>query len=376
VALETFRSGVISSDILLKETADGVKLVELWEEALTLVNELNSKRLVVEDFLAYRSDTPTADVVNSSTSFWMRRGEHARADAKAIIERDLAVTYAMESFEAYLGYTSDAQVMAISSRYLRGRIRSIIEGDARNRYVALLEKFYTAGPRLVVDVITQKPVYVPSFYFGAIGDGDTRVPPTRGVYSFAAEHVHFYRSTVEDQITEADLQFGVDAITHHGNLANPIIFCNEDMWPLIEGLGEDVVAVFKGTNRYVPRDDINLNQEGALMQISLGVNPLFRAVGVFNGVATVMLTPEAPLGYVAFFSHQGDLSPENPLQVAEPDIAQLRGMRTIRESLYPFVNTHWERYYTVTVRNPGNGAVMQVSGWDGPDYVSPDWGDY
>lgn len=374
-----YYEGVVSSDILLKETADGVKLVELWEEALTLTDEINKKRMVMEDFLGYRSDTPDADSVNSATAFWMRRAEHARADAKATVMRDLGVTTAMESYETHLGYTRDAEILAITARYLRGRIKAILEGDARNRYVAMLERFYTKGERLVVDVLTQKPVMVPSFYYGV---GDTEIPPTRGIFSFLPEHDHFYRSTVEGAITPEDLEYGVHTVSEHGHNSNLIILCNEDMGDMIMAMGPPDVAPFVGMNRYVPKDDVNLNQEGVLMQISVGVNPLVRAIGTFRGRATIMISPECPLGYVGFFSHEGELSPDNPLQVAEPTgaFSQLRGIRTIRESRYPFVNTYWERYYSVSVRNRGNGAVMQVENWIDPDpaadYESPDWGDY
>jgi hypothetical protein len=370
---DTFVEGVVSSDILQKETSDGVRLIELWEETQTLINELNSKRLVVEDFLGYRRDTPEADATSSSTSYWMRRGEHTRANAKATITRDLAVLTAMESFETHLGWTRDAEVLALTSGYVRGRIRSILEGDARSRYIILLESLYTAGTRLVVDVLTQQPVNLYSAYYGT---GDTRVPPTRGVFSFSANHNHFFRTATQNVVTAADLETLGATITEHGYTANPIIFFNEDMWDEVLAVGEPDVAVFKGTNRYVPRDEVNINQEGALMQISLGVNPLFRAVGTFRGVFTLMITPEAPLGYLGAFSHQGDLSAENPVQIREPEQANLRGVRPVRESLVYFVNTYFERYYSAAVRTPGNFAAMQVKNWSGGAYVSPDWGDY
>jgi hypothetical protein len=368
-----YYDGVISSDLLTKETADGVLLVDLWEEAQTLIDEVNSKRMVMEDFLAYRSNMPEADQVNTSRASWMRRGEHARANAKAQISRDNAVIMAMESFETHLGYTRDAQVLGLSSRYLRSRIRGIIEADARNRYILMLERLFTKGQTLIVDVINDIGVNVDSLYWGT---GDNRVPPTRGQHVFAIEHNHFYRSATEDAIVKADLTFGVNHLIEHGYTTNPIILVGEDAIDKVMAIGGTDVVPFQARNRYAPNDDINLANAGILMQISIGINPLVRAVGVFNGTATIMASPELPLGYVFFFSHEGDLSPDNPLQVKEPEIASLRGIRTVQDGRVYFVNTYWERYYSAAVRNPGNGVVMQWAEWDGGAYAAPDWGDY
>ncbi len=371
----TYTDGVVSSDILTMETSDGVLLVDLWAEAQTLTEELNGKRLVMEEFLGYRSDMPDADQVNTQTAYWMRRGEHTRADAKALASQDLAVLMGMEAYETHLGYTRDTQVMGLSSSYLRGRIRGILEGDARNRYVAILERLFTKGVKSIVDVLTNIPVQVPSLYFGT---GDTRVPPQRGQITFEDEHLHFDRTATEGSIVAADLEEGVKHVMEHGFKANPIILMNELDSSEAMAIGAPRVTPFVGNNRYVPQDDQNLNQEGALMQISIGINPLVRAIGVFDSIATIMVSEEIPQGYIFYFSHQGDLSPENPIQVSEPsgNFAHIAGLRLVRDNRVFFLQSYWERYYAVSVRNPGNGFVQQWDNWDAAGYDSPDWGDY
>jgi hypothetical protein len=373
MALQTRYDGLISSDIANAETTDGVLIIDLMREADDFMAEYNRYRNAIVSFMGYVTTNPDADRVTQVRTRWMRFSEHGLPDSKTRFEYDIAVTTGIEGFATGTGFTSFARdVVPNSAGLIRRVIRSIAESNQYFRYMNMWKQFFTNVPRNSADILTKATHTVKPFYYGT---GDNQVPPPVGTKTFSANHNHFLRSATTAVITVADVDTLYRHVVEHGFDSQPIIFGDETAVDQIMALGEAYVAKIYVSNPLIPNDAVNANQAGALSTIGLPMNSLFTVVGVWRGKAYIAIAKDVPAGYLGCTSHEGPLSPDNALQVREPQLPSLRGIRRAGKTDYPFVEMFWEDFVGFGVRQRGNGACMQYvyTGANTDPYVVPTW---
>jgi len=370
MAVQTVYEGLFSSDFRNAQTSDGVLISTLWKEADTLQADYNRRRQTTASFMGFVTTKPDADIVTQVRAKWMRKSEHGTPDTRLRVQYDLAVQTGLEGFQSAYGYTELAQLIALDSGTIRGAIDAIFEENARFRYVNMWKQFFRSGLRRVVDIVTKATIDVTPFY-----NGDSAVPPRVGGKVFTAPHNHFMRVATNHTVVSADLTAGFKNVTEHG--WDREVYCvgsettiNDKVLPI----GAPDIATIQAINPIVGSDAVNANQPGALVNIAVRVGDIdLLVVATFKGKYRIATSPDIPDGYLAFFSHEGPLSPNNSLQIREPSDPQLQGVRRTPNPQVPFVEVYYDDFVGWGVRQRGNGVAMQVDWTGGSAYQDPTW---
>lgn len=367
MTLETRYDGLISSDLYDAQTTDGVLITDLLKEADTFVAQYNTLKNAMLSFMGHETTKAEADVVAQITVKWQRFREFGKPDVRSRTKTDFGVTTAMEGYQTAIEWTDFAEVLGLSASVIRDYIRGVAEGDLSRTYSQMWEQFFEKTSRNVEDILLKRQVVQLPFY-----NGDGRIPPRVGNKIFSSGHNHYLRAANTGVITAADLHAGVNTLIEHGFDNDVYIFGSQATVDAIMDIGEPDIAKIQVVNRFIPQDAVNINQPGALMSTYVPINPVFNVVGTF-GTATIAVAKDVPDGYIGFFSHQGPLSPNNPLQVRLPENKILANLRRVTSALYPFVGSYYQRMQGLSTRQFGNGVAMQWVWSSGSAYQNPVW---
>lgn len=368
MATQTNYDGVFSSDLYDKQTTDGVLIIDLWRQANTFVNEYNRTKNTMLSFMGFQTNKAEADMVRQATVKWQRFSEWGKPDVRSRLEYDLAVTTGLEGFQTAIEWTDFAELLGIPARMVTKYVEGVVEGDYSRTNSQLWEQFFDNVSRVVEDIKLKKAVTQLPFY-----NGDARVPPKAGTKTFSGAHNHYLRTASTGVILAADLDAGVNTLTEHGWDSNVFIFGSQATVDLIMAITGDVIAKIMVMNTYIPGDAVNANQPGALMPTFIPINPMFSVTGSFKGKANIAIVRDCPDNYIGFFSHEGPLSPDNPLQIRVPEEAALANLRRAGDRQYPFVGEYWQRLMGISTRQFGNGVAMQHTWSGGASYQTPTW---
>ncbi len=368
MAIQTRYDGVWSSDLADAQTTDGVLIVDLWRQANTFVDEYNRIKNTMLQFMGYETTRAEADIVRQANVKWQRFSEWGKPDVRSRLEYDIAVTTGLEGFQTAIEWTDFAELLGIPAQMITTYVSGVVEGDLNRTNQQLWEQFFDNVSRTVEDIKLKKAVTQLPFY-----NGDARVPPKAGTKTFSGTHNHYLRTATSGAIVAADLDTLVNTVTEHGFNSDIYIFGSQATVDMIMAITGDVIAKIQVMNRFIPTDAVNANQPGALVSTFVQVNPMFAVTGSFKGKANIAIVRDAPDGYIGCFSHEGPLSPANPLQIRLPEEPALRTLRRAGDRQYPFVGEYWQRLMGISTRQFGNGAAMQHTWSSGSAYQVPTW---
>lgn len=368
MTVQTSLDGVISSDLYDARTTDGILLTDLVQEADSFVAAYNALKNTMLSFMGYETTSIEADVVSQKQVLWGRFAEFGKPDVRSRSEIDYAVTTGIEGYQTAIEWTDFAEVLQLTAAALQSHVTGVVEGDLSRSTLQMWQQFFEKEQRPVVDLLLKKRVIQLPFY-----NGDSRIPPRAGNTAFTSPHNHYLRTATNNVIVSADLDALVNTVIHHGFDADVYLFGDQTTVDAIMAIGSDDIAKIQVVNRFIPLDAVNINQPGALVSTWVPVNPMFNVYGSFKGKANIAVAKDAPAGYIGCFSHEGPMSPNNPLQVRMPPQAALAVLRRIFSTLYPFVGTYWSRLMGISTRQFGNGAAMQYANQTGGSYASPTW---
>jgi hypothetical protein len=371
MTLETKYFGVISSTFANEQTSDGVLLGDIISQADNLLAVYNNRQQGLARFLGFVTTKPDADRVSQVKAKWGRFTEHGRPSMRTRAQYDIAVTTALQGYEAILQWTRFSQVLASPAATIRGFIAAIIEENANFRGMALLQQFFASANRSVVDDISNLGVTQTPFW-----NNDGSIPPPVGGKTFTNTHNHYLYTATSGTITSADLNAHVKHITEHGFRAMPIIAGNETtVDAMLSGATAGDIALIYERSRWIPGDAVNANQTGALMTVNAQMpdsGGLYKIIGVFKGKAAIAVYDELPDDYYQVFSHEGPASMLNPLQVRLSDVPGLQGIRPRNFPTEPLVNQTFEDFFGVGTRQRGNGVAVKWNNHSGA-YADPTW---
>lgn len=368
MALETRYDGIIQGDLLDARTTDGILITDLWRDAENFRAAYNRKTNALLSFMGYQTTSPDADIVRQVRSQWQRGTEFGKPDSRIKVQIDYEVTTGLERFAAGLEWTDFAQLMGITGDIMTDAVGAIFAEDELLLYRQLWEQFFDKDSRTVVDIMKNKSVSQLPFY-----NGDSRVPPPVGNKSFSSPHNHYMRTASDGVITVADLDAEILNLTEHGFQRQVYIFGSQTTIDEILELGDPYIARIYLRNELIPTDAVNINQQGALLPGSVMANQLFEIVGVYKGRARLAYAQDMPEGYYGIFSHEGPMSPMNPLQVRLHQNPGLRGVMVNQDSHLPFAGRYYQRFRGIGTRQFGNGVAVQWDWSSGTSYQTPTW---
>jgi hypothetical protein len=355
MALETRYDGILQADLATARTTDGFKISDLWAEAEAFRAAYNQRTSTMLAFMGYVVTKPDADIVRQATSQWQRATEFGKPDTRLKINLDMEVTTGLERFAAGLEWTDFSELLGLTGDVLTSAVGSIFTEDQRLTYRQMWEQFFDNAGRSVVDVFRNKSVTQLPFY-----NGDSRTPPNVGDKTFSGTHNHYLLSATTNAIVVADLDTLLDTVEEHGFNRQLYLFGSRATVKKILAIGEpEIQQFYVQADELLGTDAVNLNQAGAFTPTAKPINSMFTVVGLYDSRARIAIAKNVPDGYIGAFSHEGPLSPNNPLQLRLPQNPDARGVKVNVDSHVPFAGRYYSRFQGIGTRQYGNGAAMQ-----------------
>ena len=365
---QVYESGVWASDAIEYKFTypDGqqVTMLELWDKVVLATAEWNKKELTILSTFCTRTSEKVKEVIEGGGAVFTPTGEFGKADAYGKVKWNI-VEVGLEGFQASFGWTKLFQMVNKSAGAIVNRFNAILEADARQRYFAMLARFFDNAPATVVDPLDRRTYTNYPFYYG---DADNDKPPRRGQHTFAPGHNHF---TFKDSatVTEVELKAQIDTVKEHGFVNKVFILASPTTVATIMAFtaAQKIIAV----SGFGQPGYSTTGTTQATLTAEVPLNAFMTQVGMYYG-AIVVRSWEMPDNYVVCWSAEG--TPDKmPMAYLEPADAAFKGLRIIRDNLYlyPFLGAEFHRYYGMGIQQRGNGAVMYFAG-GAAAYVVPD----
>lgn len=352
---------------IVTQTQDGMDINELWNSYQRWLDDWNSSRDALVNFLTY-------NITDSFENVWQGGSQ---ADFEDATEFGEPVGVRPTSTSAVMGYPFGWKDLAgrFTWQFLANAPASEVdsfanmamEADNRGVFLRVMKTLFGNTRSTNKEGQTVYP-----FYSGAVGD----LPPVYKMTTFADSHNHFVTSG-NTAITPANLENLLNLLEEHGYTANN----GYNQVVLVNKAQGDTIRNFRsvpngGTGKYdfVPAS----NQPVFLLPTDMrteGGRPAGSVAGLdvigAYGNATIIQEDYIPVGYVVAMVTGGEDNLSNPIAFREHKTASLRGLRLVkgRNPDYPLIDSFYVRGYGCGVRHRGAGAVMQVTA--SPTYTVP-----
>lgn len=347
-----------AGDVLVNQTADGIDLSAIWQEATAAMTAWNQKRSALASLVSY-STVNVGDAIPQSLG-----GDHFEVASEFGEPTGLRA----EPNALLLGYTFEDYDIAsrMSWKYIRNanaeQVRSVInrgmEADNRNTTGSILRRLFS--PEQEANEFGT-PVY------GLYNGTDGMVPPEYAGQTFPPETSHYLVSGNTDldpgDLLDAINQvrskgFGVDGNSRLIILANP-----QD---------SEIIQTFRAgveTNGIESKYDFipslsapaYLTTENVVGQIAPSEFGGLPVSGSY-GPAWLIESHYLPVGYIAVVATGGPNSPINPVAFRQHANPAYQGLRLIagRDQRYPLIESYLARGFGTGVRYRGAACVVQV----------------
>lgn len=358
-----------TGDVLVNQTADGVDLNTIWDEAASAMALWSKQRSALAALISYPTvsvgdaipQTIDGDHFEESSELGEPTGIRASPDALILgydfRDKDLASRFTWK----FLRNASAEQVRSVIDR--------AIEADNRLVTGTLLRQLFTPTPRM--NEIGQT-------VYGLYNGLDGMVPPPYAGQTFPSTSSHLLVSgntaldpgDLVDAINQVRGKgFGVDAAS------KLLILCHP--------MEAEIISTFRAgvvTNGVASKYDFvpsasapaYLTEDNVVGQVAPGE---FGGLGVLGSFGPAWVVPSyyLPQAYIAVVASGGPNSARNPVAFRQHPNAAYQGLRIIpgRDQRYPLQDSFFQRSFGTGVRYRGAACVVQVKA-SGP-YTEPTW---
>lgn len=341
---------------VLRTTADGRDLNDLFAEFRAVAELANNQQQRFIDLLTYPTDSPVVSVLQTlggSVKF-EQTSEYGIPQSSRPVGNtlDLGATFTWNDarWASTWQYLADATAVEIEAA-----TQAILSADADQVFNKVMGTLFTPTNRAVTDANTGALYTVFAF-----ANGDGWVPPNYAGNSFAGTHTHF-RTSGAVTIDSGDLDEVISDFKSHGysaeNGSQIVIFVNPAQGDVINGF-----RVASGAKAdFIPAAGARFYSPNQLV----GDQPAasfagFPVRGAYDE-AFIIESSRIPAGYVASLASGGSSLPSNPIMLREHP--RLKGLQLIpgNRGDYPLVDSYWVRGFGTGVRHRLAGMVMQIT---------------
>lgn len=356
-------------DVLVNQTADGVDLNLVWNDAATAMSLYNKERSALAALISYPTinvgdampQTLASENFEKASEYGEPQGIHSKPDA-------LILGYDFDDFDLATRMTWRF-LRSATAEQVRDAVNRAFEADNRLVTGTLLRRLFdpTAG-------LNEHGHRV----FGLWNGTDGHTPPPHAGQTFTTETSH-YLASGNAVVDPGDLTDAIEAvrIKGFGTSANSrlIVLCHpaeaEEISTFRAGAeANGVVSKFD----FIPSATAPayLTAENVVGQVAPGEFGGLEVSGSY-GPAWIVPSYFVPQGYLAVVASGGPNSSLNPVAFREHTNPAYRGLRLIpgRDQRYPLQDSFFQRSFGCGVRYRSAACVVQVT--PGSVYTPPNW---
>ncbi|MFJ7624000.1 hypothetical protein ACIQYZ_34990 [Rhodococcus erythropolis] len=366
--------GFSEESAIVKVSADGVDLNDIWAEQQSVLSIYNEERSAITQLLSYPTTRP-ADAVPQSTSDleFEEASEFGVPQSARIPNEGLKVGYTIRDFDMATRSTWKF-LRDADSRQIEALFASIIEADNRKVSTSILGRLFDPAQR---ENEFQNPVY--GLYTGT--DGIT--PPSYLGKTFPANTNHYIASGAP-VIDSSDVEDAARMVTSKGYgrktgsrvllLVNPQEAEDVRSWRA----GEPSRAEYAGEPAPVAKWDFipSLgapaylqpdNVVGAVAPAEFNQLPVLGSYGELLVIQSEFI----PAGYFTVVATGGPSSDLNPVAFRQHTNTAYHGLRLFPGTVpaYPLQESFFSRQFGVGVRHRGAAVCVQIT--TGTTYSAP-----
>ncbi|WP_247604537.1 hypothetical protein [Gordonia paraffinivorans] len=356
-------------DVLVSQTADGVDLNSIWDEAAILMSEWNKRRGALASLVSYSTinvgdaipQTVGGDHFEKASEYGEPTGLRAEPDA-------LILGYDFEDYDLASRMTWKF-LRSATAEQVRSVINRALESDNRLTTGGILRRLY--DPTEGLNEFGHK-------VFGLYNGTDGMVPPPHAGQTFTSDLSHYLVSG-NTAIDPGDLVDGINQVRSHGFGTTPnsrlLVLCHPNEAEIISTFRRGVVTNgVESKFDFIPSASAPayLTEENVVGQVAPGEFGGLEVLGSF-GPAWIVPSYFLPTGYIAVVATGGPNSPSNPVAFREHANAAYRGLRIIpgRDQRYPLQDSFFQRSFGTGVRYRGAACIVQIKASGA--YEAPEW---
>lgn len=340
---------------VIRATADGVDLNDIWTEHQQTIELRNTNRSAIASLFTYVTDL-NADTVAQSASDaeFEEQSEYGVPQSLRAAPSLVRVGFPLKWYDIASRYTwqflaeaSASQVAAVHQIALEADNKLVF----RNVMRAL---FNSTSPGVNEDGTPIKSLW----------NGDDAIPPPYAANTFSGLHSH-YMTTGTATLDPQDVETLIDQLQHHGyglaeNGDRVIVLVNPIEGKTTRGYR---VGVNGASFDFIPSNDAPafITDETIIGDRPPGDFNGLKVIGSY-GNAWLVENAYVPQGYAVSVATSGPNGARNPLAFREHKRPELKGLKQIPGSdKYPLLESYYARGFGVGVRHRGAAAVMQVT---------------
>jgi hypothetical protein len=348
-----------SSDVLVRQTLDGVDYATMWRDYARAVALHNAERSAIVQFLSFPVSQPAEYVTQLSGAKFERATEYG--EPRGIRQKPTSwwLGYTFDEYDIAERFTwkflANAQAAQVDALF-----NSVLEADSQLMFQGILEALFINTNR-TADIDNQ-PYNVYSLY-----NADGVVPPTYKSNTFDGTHTHYLASGAAT-VDPGDLEAMIEHLRHHGysqvNGVQIVIGVNSAQGKTIRtfrmGTGGALFDFIPSTS-----EATSLILEPG-QQVS-GGRPAssYRGLNVIGSYGEALIVEDDlfPPLYMVAIGTGGRDNLQNPVGIREHQNADQRGLRLIkgRDNDYPLTDAFFMRSFGTGVRQRGGAVVMKIT---------------
>lgn len=346
-----------SSDVLARQSLDGVDYATMWADYRRAVELHNAERSALVSFLSFPVNQPAEFVTQLSGAKFERATEYG--EPRGIRQKPVAywLGYTFDQYDIAERFTwqflANAQASQVDALF-----NSVLEADSQLMFEDILRALYVNVNRLAD--INDRPYNVYALY-----NADNTVPPTYKSNVFDGTHNHYLVSGATT-VTPGDLDEMTEHLRHHGysqvNGVQLVLGVNSREGKVIRGFRISGGATYD----FIP----STSEATALIlgpgEVVSGGRPAatYKGLNVIGSYGEVLIVEDDlfPPAYMVIIGSGGRDNLQNPVGVREHQNADQRGLRLIkgRDNDYPLTDAFFMRSFGTGIRQRGGAAVMQI----------------
>lgn len=356
-------------DVLVSQTADGVDLNRIWDDAATLMSAWNQKRSALASLISYSTvnvgdaipQTIGGDHFEKASEYGEPTGLRAEPDA-------LILGYDFEDYDLASRMTWKF-LRSATAEQVRSVINRALESDNRLTTGGILRRLY--DPTEGLNEFAHK-------VYGLYNGTDGMVPPPYAGRTFPPENSHYLVSG-NTAVDPGDLLDGINQVRSKGfgtsTNSRLLVLCHPNEAEVISTFrrGEETNGV-ESKFDFIPSASAPayLTTENLVGQVAPGEFGGLEVLGSF-GPAWIVPSYFLPVGYIAVVATGGPNSPSNPVAFRQHANAVYHGLRIIpgRDQRYPLQDSFFQRSFGTGVRYRGAACVIQIKA--SGSYAAPTW---
>jgi hypothetical protein len=343
---------------VMKRTADGRPLNELFAELTAAADLNNTQQQRFIDLFTYPVTSPVTSVIQTlgaADALFEEASEYGIPTSKRANAATLNMGATLKTYDNRWAATWQ-YLMNATSEEIEATANGILAADQKLLFEGVMKALFNPANRTTTDAATSTAYTVYAF-----ANADGWVPPTYAGNTFNGTHTH-YRTSGAATVTSGDLDEVVDDFKAHGysaeNGSQIVLFVNS-----VEGNTINTFRVASGARSdFIPSSGARFfANDGDLVGTQVAATFAGFPVKGSYDEALIIEDSRIPAGYVAGMVSGGSLVPSNPIMLREnPNYSGLQLLPGDNND-YPLKDSYWIRTFGTGARHRLAGMVMQIT---------------